>query len=228
MRRRLRGWRAGLVLVALLPCFAAASVHGIRVLASRTPLREDRIRAPQRGPAPSERAFYVKSWGRLCPVTVLPGIVIRARRAPFTMTPYPAPTIDEPAAWGLRVRLHVLAPGPDPEPPASVMASRAPLQDALAPATVTRAPLPETPTREEIAGVMGAARARVQRCYEAAMVPGQLELELGVEGESGRVVRVVATGVSATSACVERVVRALRWPRFARREITISYPYVFR
>lgn len=88
--------------------------------------------------------------------------------------------------------------------------------------------LPELPTRQQVASVMSRASSAVQRCYDAAMVPGEVTVVLQVRGDSGRVASVEASAGQQTGSCVTRTLKKLRFPRFARRETTIRYPYRFR
>jgi hypothetical protein len=88
--------------------------------------------------------------------------------------------------------------------------------------------LPRRPTREQVARTMARIRRHVQRCYDTGMVPGPVVLHLTVEGASGKVVESRVSGTSSTATCIQTLARDLRFPRFARDRITITYPYNFR
>jgi hypothetical protein len=180
---------------------------------------------------PTDRAFFVRIWGKLQAVPELPALVIEPR--PFVMEPYPAPSYgpDPTAGWGLAV-VRRTAPSKQaardaltPEArPGSVMASRAP-GAALVPAAES---LPDAPAPETLRAVVSTLRGRAERCYEATMVPGRVELLLVVDGASGLVRIARATGVEAISRCIEAAALALRFPCFARASLSIQQTYAFR
>jgi len=97
-----------------------------------------------------------------------------------------------------------------------------------APEPVAETLLRESLDRETIAAVMRSMRRSVQRCYDTGMVPGQVNLTLSVEGESGRVSRVHVDETSTTARCIQGVASRLRFPRFGREQLTIEYPYDLR
>ncbi len=88
--------------------------------------------------------------------------------------------------------------------------------------------LPALPQRSEISRVMSSIRQPIQRCYDLNMVPGKVDVKLTVEGRSGRVLKSDISGESSTANCIRRLAESIRFPRFAKDQIAIHYPYYFR
>jgi len=91
-----------------------------------------------------------------------------------------------------------------------------------------RTDLPQEPDRSQIARVMSSIRRRVQQCYDTGMVPGQVDLVLKVEGDSGEVSHANVSADSSTATCIQQLARTLRFPRFSKDHVTVRYPYSFR
>jgi hypothetical protein len=89
-------------------------------------------------------------------------------------------------------------------------------------------PLPETHGRGEITKVMGSIHRSIQRCYDTGMVPGRVALTLTIAGQTGKVVKTDVSEESSTAVCIQRLAQNLQFPRFARDQVTVSYPYSFR
>lgn len=164
-----------------------------------------------------------RTWGRLVvldepTVEPLPAAVIRTPPLVIAGNPYPMGT--EPAR-ARPVRSVVQPAVMAPEPGHGVMAR-------FKAAPPAKPDLPETPDRDAIAKVMGSVRHEIQQCYDRGMVPGQVDLVLTVEGESGEVQKARVSATSSTATCIQRLARTLRFPRFAKESITIRYPYSFR
>lgn len=201
---RLARWQ--IIVIAGL-CLTTASVYGLgsgRARLSVVPAR------------PTDRAFFVRIWGELRAVPVLPALVIEPR--PFVMEPYPAPSYGADPGPGWR------AAAPLAPPPSSVMANRVP--HGVEPAAERT--LPDAPEPATLRAVVASLRGRAERCYESTMVPGRVELLLVVDGASGTVRSARATGVDAISRCIEAAALALRFPCFARASLSIQQLYAFR
>jgi hypothetical protein len=220
--------KAALFLIGL--AVAASTVYAVvlRATTEETVASTEEAVATARQPAtPVSPRLEPRTWGRLvvldeptvepAPAAVIktPPLVIAGNPDALSGEPPKARPVRSVARTAARP---TIAP---PEPGHGVMARF----KAPPPAS---SGLPETPDRAAIARVMGSVRHEIQQCYDRGMVPGQVDLVLTVEGESGEVQKARVSATSSTATCIQRVARTLRFPRFAKDSITIRYPYSFR
>jgi TonB family protein len=72
---------------------------------------------------------------------------------------------------------------------------------------------------------------KVMRCYERALrkdpkLEGKVSVRLTIDHD-GKVIDAQATGMPALNACVERVVRAIVFPRLPG-PVSVTYPFTFQ
>lgn len=86
--------------------------------------------------------------------------------------------------------------------------------------------LPEVPPRDAIIATLRPLQAGVEACAPA--FNGVVSFQIVVLGETGTVSSATATGdIAGTpeAGCMENIVRAATFPRFAREELEIAYPF---
>jgi len=219
--------KAALFLVGLAVAGSTVYAVVLRATTDET-VTTDETAAPPRQPAtPVSPRLEPRTWGRLVMLdepTVEPAPAAVIRTPPLVIAGNPNALSGEPPK-GRPIRSVARAVAHPtivpPEPGHGVMAQfKAP--------PPARSDLPEAPDRAAIARVMGSVRHEIQQCYDRGMVPGQVDLVLTVEGESGEVQKARVSATSSTATCIQRVARTLRFPRFAKESITIRYPYSFR
>ncbi len=87
-------------------------------------------------------------------------------------------------------------------------------------------PLPETPPREVIVGVMQTLTGALRGC--APEFDGVATFRLSIEGATGDVTEATLQGDAAETdegQCMAGVVQSAHFPRFTRESITINYPF---
>lgn len=115
-------------------------------------------------------------------------------------------TCGQPVAVGPSPR-----PGPEPGPPD--------------PNVRPQPSLPELPTHAAIVEVLARLRPNIeQRC---AQTGGNVRVYFTIQGDSGAVSRVSASGnaAEAEQRCVSQAVRGARFPRFRRSSLDVDYTY---
>lgn len=80
--------------------------------------------------------------------------------------------------------------------------------------------LPPTPTARQVRTTLDALAGEVRQCAES----GDVTARIVISGPTGRVSSASVSG-SARAACMERVLRTARFPRFERERFTVLYPY---
>lgn len=88
--------------------------------------------------------------------------------------------------------------------------------------------LPQTLTAEQITKVMEGAREDILVCYDKFGVGGYAPAELTVTGSDGRIKEIKITGKlegTPTSQCIDKVVRAVTFPRFKDKELHIDWKF---
>ena len=108
-------------------------------------------------------------------------------------------------------------------------AAQPPDQRACEGAAVRRV-LPVRLRRAEVVAALAPARQAAQRCFETFGVAGVAPVRIAVRADGG-VEQAAADGLFAgtpTGACLERAVRAIRFPATQRPRTRIRYPFVLR
>lgn len=84
--------------------------------------------------------------------------------------------------------------------------------------------LPDLPGRTEIVRVLSALRPRIEGCGTQG---GNVRVIATVVGSTGRIREVSSSGSASNAerACVERIVRTARFPRFRRPMLDVDYTY---
>jgi hypothetical protein len=87
------------------------------------------------------------------------------------------------------------------------------------------APMPETPTRENVQSALDAKRSEVLQC--AAGAHGVAEVDLTVSSTGAVTHAVVAGDFAGTPAgsCIARVVRTARFAPFSKPRFRVIYPF---
>jgi len=97
-----------------------------------------------------------------------------------------------------------------------------PISDALPDTS-----LPDKPTRQQVRQVMERLASHVKRCGGEAY--SRLTVQVEVAGETGRVTKARTIDGdyrgTAVGSCAARAVRAAKFPRFAREQLSIKYPF---
>lgn len=99
----------------------------------------------------------------------------------------------------------------------------------MAPAMEDRSSLPETPSRAAVTRALGGLMPRMRQC--AADQEGMATARIRVNND-GQVVSANIGGSpfggTPQGACMERVVRTARFPRFQRTTFDVTYPFSIR
>jgi hypothetical protein len=174
-----------------------------------------------------EEPPFRHQWGRLELVAEeQPPAPLVISVPPMRIVASPPPDQDRPRKRRPRAPIEgngiLSAPVAD-DMPQGVMA-----QFKASPTPTAEESLPHVPVRQQISDVMGSIRTSVQTCYDRGMVPGRVVLTITVEGSSGRVTHADVSATSSTAQCIQRLARTLRFPRFAKEQMVIQYPYSFR
>jgi hypothetical protein len=81
--------------------------------------------------------------------------------------------------------------------------------------------LPQTPSREDMLGALGKAKAKAAKCKG----PGVATAAIQIAG-SGKVSSVSVTGAEgAAAACVEKAVRSTPFPKFQKDSFEVKFPF---
>jgi len=92
-------------------------------------------------------------------------------------------------------------------------------------ASPPRPSLPARLTRDQVIAAMRAIAPAVHACFGATH--GMAKVKFSVVGKTGRVVGARVSGQSGSvGSCIARSVHRARFPKFAKRRIEISYPFV--
>ncbi|UJR81539.1 hypothetical protein [Sandaracinus amylolyticus] len=86
-----------------------------------------------------------------------------------------------------------------------------------------RESLPLLPAQRDVSATLRALERRVATCREGE--GGMATAHLVIDGATGRVSRVDVRGEGANAACVATIVESATFPRFAREELPVVYPY---
>jgi hypothetical protein len=90
--------------------------------------------------------------------------------------------------------------------------------------TASKSRLPVRPTRAQVIAAMRRVTPAVYDCFENGL--GFVRTELSVTGKTGRVTQVhVAGGTGREHACIARVLRGARLPKFNQEKLEIAYPF---
>jgi hypothetical protein len=104
---------------------------------------------------------------------------------------------------------------------------------APAPAAATAAAhdaddLPEQPSRDEVLAAMRGVESAVRACATPE-TKGTAAVEITVSGSSGRVTNATVTGITGEpGSCIARAARSAKFPRFAKPNFQVKYPYRFQ
>ena len=86
--------------------------------------------------------------------------------------------------------------------------------------------LSESPSREQTLSAMRGIEAGVRACAAADGVTGTALVAIDVAGSSGRVESADVSGVDgATAACIAKLARSAKFPRFSKPTFSVKYPY---
>lgn len=88
--------------------------------------------------------------------------------------------------------------------------------------------LPEKLTQDQIRKVLEGAREDVLVCYDKYGVGGYAPAKITVTGQDGRIFEIVIAGKfenTATAECIDKVMRAVRFPRFLEKELHIDWQF---
>jgi len=145
---------------------------------------------------------------------------------PIEERPPEAPAVEpEPIA-------QVAEPEPEPEvndpPPRRRRRRSAMRRRPIAPPPPPPAAIGSQSDRVLIATTLRSLSQSVSGCSTGAA--GRITVTMTIDGNSGRVTAVNATGADANtpmSRCVQGVVRRARFPRLSRPTMRVAYPFVF-
>ena len=91
----------------------------------------------------------------------------------------------------------------------------------------TASSLPERPGRDQVKSAMGLVAARVRACAKGSS--GRLLVRIKVLGSTGRIsdAAVIDDKFKGTpvASCAARAIRQAKFPRFAKEQISIKYPF---
>jgi predicted Zn finger-like uncharacterized protein len=87
--------------------------------------------------------------------------------------------------------------------------------------------LPETPSRDQVLAAMRAIDGEVQACAQGqALESPTANVLLTVAGSNGRVSSARVTGVvGAVGSCIANAVRNANFPKFAKAQFTLNFPF---
>jgi len=94
-------------------------------------------------------------------------------------------------------------------------------------AAASSAALPDTPSREQVTSAMKGVAGAVKACAEGqTLETPTATVAVTVAGATGNVSGVRVTGIQGiVGSCVARAVRGANFPKFAKEQLTINYPF---
>jgi hypothetical protein len=94
-------------------------------------------------------------------------------------------------------------------------------------AAASGAALPDTPSRQQVSSAMNRVAAEVKACAEGQTVEASTAtVAVTVAGATGNVTSVRVTGIQGSvGSCVARAVRGASFPKFAKEQLTINFPF---
>ena len=100
-------------------------------------------------------------------------------------------------------------------------------EKAAAAAAAADSSLPETPSRDDVLAAMRGVTADVKACAEGqTLTESTATVAITVIGATGRVQSVRVTGnQGAVGTCIARAVRGASFPKFAKSQQTINFPF---
>lgn len=87
--------------------------------------------------------------------------------------------------------------------------------------------LPESPSRDEVLSAMKSVESDVKACADGQTLESPTAtVAIGVSGATGRVTSVRVTGIQGTvGSCIARAVRGASFPKFAKSQFSINFPF---
>jgi hypothetical protein len=89
------------------------------------------------------------------------------------------------------------------------------------------AALADTPSRDQVLSAMRGVQGEVQACAEGQEVEASTAtVAMTITGSTGRVTSAQVSGIGGTvGSCIARAVRGASFPKFAKAQFSINYPF---
>jgi hypothetical protein len=138
----------------------------------------------------------------------------------------------EPSKTMAASDLDLLGAAPQPAPEKAAGPPRDRSLDELLDTAVDKkggaaaADLPATPTRADVLKAMRDVEDEVRACAQGQDAKGTAAVAFTVAGPTGRISGVRVTGIQGEAgSCIARAVRAAQFPKFAKSDFKVNYPY---